>query len=91
MPPPVRGRYVLRGRKGPSQAGERDWAIRATAPPDLVAALDVDPGARKAFEALGRSERYQLILPLLQALTPETRKARLDKVLHRLVGGDPAG
>ncbi|MFD5499997.1 YdeI family protein [Streptomyces sp. NPDC127061] len=62
----------------------------ATAPPDLVAALDADPGARKAFEALDRSGRYQLILPLLQALTPETRKARLDKALHRLVHDGPA-
>ncbi|MET8746928.1 YdeI/OmpD-associated family protein [Streptomyces sp. NPDC004728] len=61
----------------------------ATAPPDLVVALDADPGARKAFEALDRSGRYQLILPLLQALTPETRKARLDKVLHRLAHADP--
>ncbi|MCT2545586.1 MULTISPECIES: YdeI family protein [Streptomyces] len=62
----------------------------ATAPPDLVAALDADPGARKAFEALDRSGRYQLILPLLQALTPETRKARLDKALHRLMHDGPA-
>ncbi|MFG3532640.1 YdeI/OmpD-associated family protein [Streptomyces sp. NPDC047917] len=56
---------------------------------DLVAALDTEPGARKAFEALDRSGRYQLILPLLQALTPETRKARLDKALHRLVHDGP--
>ncbi|MGW1844581.1 YdeI/OmpD-associated family protein [Streptomyces sp. NPDC001966] len=47
------------------------------------------PGARKAFEALDRSGRYHLILPLLQALTPETRKARLDKALHRLAHTDP--
>ncbi|MFB6877298.1 YdeI/OmpD-associated family protein [Streptomyces sp. NPDC056323] len=39
--------------------------------------------------ALDRSGRYQLILPLLQALTPETRKARLDKALHRLAHADP--
>ncbi|MET9657212.1 YdeI/OmpD-associated family protein [Streptomyces sp. NPDC006510] len=62
----------------------------ATAPPDLVTALEADPGARKAFEALDRTGRYQLILPLLQALTPETRKARIDKVLHRLARGDLA-
>ncbi|MFF1648566.1 YdeI family protein [Streptomyces sp. NPDC058240] len=75
------------GRWAAAYASQRT----ATAPPDLVAALDVDPVARKAFEALGRSERYQLILPLLQALTPGARKARLDKVLHRLVGDDAAG
>lgn len=72
-----------RGRKGPPQEGERREGY---SPP---AALDADPGARKAFEALDRSGRYQLILPLLQALTPETRKARLDKALHRLAHADP--
>ncbi|WP_353963063.1 YdeI/OmpD-associated family protein [Streptomyces sp. NBC_00893] len=38
----------------------------ATAPPDLVAALDADPGARKAFEALDRSGR----LPADPAVAP---------------------
>jgi uncharacterized protein YdeI (YjbR/CyaY-like superfamily) len=56
----------------------------ATAPPDLVAALDADPVAGEAFAALGRSERYQLILPLLQALTPGARTARLESVLRSL-------
>ncbi|GHH44662.1 hypothetical protein GCM10018773_32650 [Streptomyces candidus] len=59
----------------------------AAAPPDLVAALDADPVARKAYEALGRSERYQLILPLLQSLTPGAREARLAGILRALTGG----
>ncbi|MFF3958945.1 YdeI/OmpD-associated family protein [Streptomyces sp. NPDC001890] len=46
-------------------------------------------GGACAFEALDRSGRYQLILPLLRALTPENRKARLDKALHRLAHTDP--
>jgi Bacteriocin-protection, YdeI or OmpD-Associated len=33
-------------------------------PPDLAAALD-HHGARAAFESLGRSEPYAVILPLL--------------------------
>ncbi|MEU7281772.1 YdeI/OmpD-associated family protein [Streptomyces sp. NPDC045431] len=56
----------------------------ATVPPDLTAALDADPGARRAFEALDRTGRYQLILPLLQAATSESRRARLDKALASL-------
>ncbi|WP_404953198.1 YdeI family protein [Streptomyces sp. 147326] len=59
----------------------------ATVPPDLAAALDAHPGARKAFEALDRTGRYQLILPLLQSLTPESRQARLTRALHRLTTG----
>ncbi|MFJ3723097.1 YdeI family protein [Streptomyces sp. NPDC090045] len=62
----------------------------ATVPPDLAAALDAHPGARQAFEALDRTGRYQLILPLLQALTPESRQTRLAKALHLLAtGGAP--
>jgi uncharacterized protein YdeI (YjbR/CyaY-like superfamily) len=60
----------------------------ATVPPDLAALLAADPAAGQAFEALDRSGRYQLILPLLQALTPKARQARLDRALALLRGGD---
>ncbi|MFI5801746.1 YdeI family protein [Streptomyces sp. NPDC051561] len=56
----------------------------ATVPPDLAAALAADPGAGEAFEALDRTGRYQLILPLLQALTPRAREARLAVALRKL-------
>jgi len=59
----------------------------AAVPPDLAAMLDADPDARKAFESLDRTGRYQLILPLLQALTPKTRQARLDRALRTLTSG----
>ncbi|WP_374777735.1 YdeI/OmpD-associated family protein [Streptomyces sp. NBC_01310] len=56
----------------------------ATVPPDLAAALDAHPGAGKAFEALDKTGRYLVVLPLLQALTPETRQARLDRAVRLL-------
>ncbi|GAA3491623.1 YdeI/OmpD-associated family protein [Streptomyces cremeus] len=61
----------------------------AVAPPDLAAELDADPEAKRAFDALDRTTRYQLILPLLQALTPKAREARRERVLRalRLPGG----
>ncbi|MGW0392638.1 YdeI/OmpD-associated family protein [Streptomyces sp. NPDC003042] len=59
----------------------------ATVPPDLAAAFEADPRASKAFEALDKTGRYLLILPLLQARTPRTRQVRLDKVLHTLTDG----
>lgn len=68
------------GRWAAAYASQRTAAV----PPELAAALDADPGAREAFEALDRTARYQLILPLLQALTPDARKARLDRILHAL-------
>lgn len=58
----------------------------ASTPPDLVAALDASPAARAAFEALGRSDRYQAFLPLLLARTSETRAARLDRLITDLAG-----
>ncbi|MFC7742566.1 YdeI/OmpD-associated family protein [Nocardiopsis composta] len=59
--------------------------------PDLAAALDADPAARKAFEELDKTGRYQVALPLLQALTPETRRARLDRAVRRLADGEKPG
>lgn len=56
----------------------------ATIPEDLAAALAANPAAEAAFEALNKSDRYLLVLPLLQARTAGTRKARLDKVLQML-------
>ncbi|MER5490777.1 YdeI/OmpD-associated family protein [Streptomyces sp. NPDC002454] len=61
----------------------------ATVPSDLTAALAADPRARAAFEALDGTGRYLLVLPLLQARTPETRRVRLDKALRLLHSGDP--
>ncbi|MEK0099400.1 YdeI/OmpD-associated family protein [Streptomyces sp. A475] len=61
----------------------------ATVPPDLAAALDAAPEARKAFDALDRSGRYQVILPLLQALTPEVRGARLRRAVAQLLDDEP--
>ncbi|WP_149183775.1 YdeI family protein [Streptomyces sp. TRM49041] len=73
------------GRWAAAYASQRT----ATVPPDLAAALDADPEARKAFEALDRTARYLVILPLLQALTPEARRERLEKALGGLVAGRP--
>ncbi|MCX5192599.1 YdeI/OmpD-associated family protein [Streptomyces sp. NBC_00249] len=56
----------------------------ATVPEELAAALAADPRAHRAFEALDRTGRYQLLLPLLQARTPEARRTRLDKALAAL-------
>lgn len=59
-----------------------------TVPPDLAAELDRDPRAKAAFEALDRTGRYLVILPLLQARTEAARTARLKKALARLTADD---
>ncbi|WP_407914417.1 YdeI/OmpD-associated family protein [Kitasatospora sp. NE20-6] len=59
----------------------------AEVPPDLAAAFDADPAARRTFEALDRTARYLVMLPLLQALTPEARQQRLERALRLLTEG----
>ena len=56
----------------------------AEVPPDLAAALAGDTRADAAFERLGRSDRYAVILPLLKARTPQTRSRRLARALAQL-------
>jgi uncharacterized protein YdeI (YjbR/CyaY-like superfamily) len=56
----------------------------ATVPPDLQAALERSGAAKEAFDALGKTARYQLILPLLKARTPESRAAQLTKLISYL-------
>ncbi|WUG34682.1 YdeI/OmpD-associated family protein [Streptomyces sp. NBC_00459] len=59
----------------------------ASVPDDLLAALEGDPVAKAAFGALGRTDQYQVVLPLLKARTPEIRAARLAAAVAGLAGG----
>jgi uncharacterized protein YdeI (YjbR/CyaY-like superfamily) len=62
-------------------------ARSATVPPDLAAALARDERARRGYAALGRSDRYLVILRLVTARTPETRAARLRRMVATLAAG----
>ncbi len=55
----------------------------AAVPDDLAAALAGDPVAASAFEALSRSERYAVFLPVLKATSPSARAT----AVARAVGG----
>ncbi|MEO8219618.1 MAG: YdeI/OmpD-associated family protein [Specibacter sp.] len=57
----------------------------AGVPAELAAALDGNPAARAAFEQLGRSEPYLLML-LLKSLASEARAKALARVLAQLGG-----
>ncbi|MEU0568990.1 YdeI/OmpD-associated family protein [Nonomuraea sp. NPDC005983] len=57
----------------------------ATVPPDLTAALAAHPQAAARFEALDKTARYLVILPLLKARTLEARAARLNRTLSDLL------
>ncbi len=72
---------------------DRAYASQATAvvPDDLAAALAEDPAASAAFDALDRTARYLVLLPLLQAATPETRRTRLERAVRDLSQGRNTG
>jgi uncharacterized protein YdeI (YjbR/CyaY-like superfamily) len=67
------------------------WAAAYTAqrnttvPPDLAEALAAHPQAAAGFEALDKTGRYRVILPLLKAKTPAGRTARLHKTISDLL------
>ncbi|MQY04765.1 YdeI/OmpD-associated family protein [Actinomadura macrotermitis] len=65
-------------------AGAYEAQRNATVPPDLAEALERSERARAAFEALGKTDRYLLVLPLHKARTPESRAARLRKAIAAL-------
>jgi uncharacterized protein YdeI (YjbR/CyaY-like superfamily) len=62
----------------------------ATIPPDVKAALKANKPAKEAFDRLGKTDQYLLILPLLKARTSTVRRARLEKMIDRLAAAKPA-
>lgn len=56
----------------------------ATVPPDLAVALKANKPARDFFNQLGKTDQYLVMLPLLKARTPESRAARLQKMVGDL-------
>lgn len=75
------------GRWEAAYESQRD----ATVPPDVVAALDADPDAQTIFASLGRSAQYRMYLPVLQAKSPKSRTARVQKMIAQLKAGRTAG
>jgi uncharacterized protein YdeI (YjbR/CyaY-like superfamily) len=55
-----------------------------TVPEDLRAALGADPAAAAAYDALGRTEQYVLVLDIVTARDRDTRRARLERAVARL-------
>ncbi|GAA2727022.1 YdeI/OmpD-associated family protein [Actinocorallia aurantiaca] len=68
------------GRWEGAYAAQRD----VTVPSDLAEELAARPEAAARFEALDKTGRYLVILPLLKARTPAGRAARLRKAVSEL-------
>lgn len=68
------------GRWDAAYASQRE----ATVPHDLAEALAASPRATEAFEAMGRTQQYAVILDLLTSRTPALRDAHLHKAMEQL-------
>ncbi|WP_329221363.1 YdeI/OmpD-associated family protein [Streptomyces sp. NBC_01485] len=68
------------GRWSAAYASQKDAAV----PEELGAALDDNPRAKAVFDALGRTDRYLVMLDLLRARTPRSRTARLAAAIAKL-------
>jgi uncharacterized protein YdeI (YjbR/CyaY-like superfamily) len=60
----------------------------ATAPPDVVAALEDNAKAKESFDSLDKTAQYRRYLPVLQATGPKARAARLQKMIAMLEAGE---
>src|SRR5262249_54074734 len=69
------------GRWAAAYASQRN----ATIPPDLAAALAASPKAARAFDALGKTQQYAVILKLVTAGTAKARVAHLRRVMTALL------
>nr|WP_205544013.1 YdeI/OmpD-associated family protein [Rubrobacter indicoceani] len=76
---PVGLREVERAKNDGRWDAAYDSPRTATVPDDLQRELDGDPAAAKAFAALGRSRRYEILYALQDAKKPETRARRIRK------------
>jgi uncharacterized protein YdeI (YjbR/CyaY-like superfamily) len=59
----------------------------ATVPPDLAAALAASAPAARAFEALGRTDRYAVILKIVTTRTPGARATQIRRAVIALECG----
>jgi uncharacterized protein YdeI (YjbR/CyaY-like superfamily) len=68
---------------------ERAYAGAATitVPDDLGAALDAEPAARRAFDALDGTNRYAVLWRVHTAATPATRARRIEACVRMLAEG----
>jgi hypothetical protein len=67
---------------------ELDTAPReVTVPPELAAALDAEPDARRTFDGLSYSNKSWHVLQIEGAKTDETRERRLAKSIDALRAG----
>ena len=72
------------GRWDAAYASQRTIAV----PDDLQQALDANPSAREFFATLNGANRYAVLWRIETAKKPETRAARIEKLVAMLANGE---
>jgi uncharacterized protein YdeI (YjbR/CyaY-like superfamily) len=65
-----------------------DGARTAVVPPDLQAALDARPEARRVFAQLDGANRYAVLWRVQTAKRPQTRSKRIETLVEMLARGE---
>lgn len=84
------GLAVVEAARGDGSWNLLDDVEALIEPDDLGAALDASPAARAAWDRFSPSTRKQLLWWVTSAKRPETRRRRIDEVVHEAAHGRPA-
>jgi uncharacterized protein YdeI (YjbR/CyaY-like superfamily) len=79
---------IVRARSDGRWAAAYDGARTAVVPPDLQAALDAQPEARRFFAQLDGANRYAVLWRVQTAKRPETRSRRIEALVEMLARGE---
>lgn len=85
MTPP--GMRVIEAAKADGSWSMQDAAEALIEPPELAAALDGNPAARRHWDAFPKSPRRALIWWVMSAKRPETRQRRVTTIVEEAAQG----
>jgi uncharacterized protein YdeI (YjbR/CyaY-like superfamily) len=81
------GMRVIEAAKADGSWSMQDAAEALIEPPELAAALDANPAARRHWDAFPRSPRRALIWWVMSAKRPETRQRRVTTIVDEASHG----
>jgi len=64
-----------------------DGPANITIPPEFQAMLDANPKAKEFYASLNKTNTYAILWPIYTAKRPETKQARMEKMLAMLLEG----
>ena len=79
---------IVRAQRDGRWDAAYDGARTAVVPPDLKAALDAKPEARRFFAQLDGANRYAVLWRVQTAKRPETRSKRIGALVEMLARGE---